>query len=374
MKNQQILTLKAGEKVIIKAHATLDVEGWDKDTLSIETDLNVQRIQREPEGLLLLFVDHAALKVPENARILVERASGNARIRNVKGRLEINSVSGNLAVEQAGEVTVNRVSGSCLVREITGSLCINGISGNLKGKGCYAGVQVDHVSAGVELLDLHAGAEVRANGDIRLGFSSESLEPVKLRSSADISINLPFELDAEIQVKSNAHLTELVLGERKETIHHRRHTLLVGDGRRKFELEAGGKVRIVAEKIQDSDIQKLFEELDVLWGELRTENLARREAQAGKPDEGSAVDEGIDVPLEEMKKAEQRVQMALRQVENRLQSMGYPPLPESAPEGDASSGAARDLTGERLIIMKLLGENKISLAEADKLLEALEQY
>lgn len=369
-KYQQRIPLNPEERIFIKAHATLDVEGWEKSDVSIETDMNVQRIRREDEGLFLLFVDDAAVRVPENAKLTIEKASGNARIRKVIGDLSIHSISGNLALQQVGNVEIARVSGSCLVQNVEGSLEIHGVSGTLRGKDCFGPVLADRVSGGVELVGLHAGAEIRSMGDIRLGFLSESVEPVRLRASTNIHLNLPFELDAEMKVKSNAHLTELVIGERQEKIHHRKHVLLVGEGRRKFELEAGGKVSIVAEQIEDTDILKLFEELETLWNELEKEQMARRQTGVGE-DSGEPETE---LSLEEMEVAETRVEQALAQVQNRLQSMGYEPDGDANPRDEEQSQMDGDITGERLIIMRLLGEKKISIEEADKLLEALEGY
>lgn len=376
-KYQQAIPLKPGEKVFIKAHATLDIEGWGKNEVSIETDLNVQRIRREDEGLFLMFVDDAAIKVPKQTEVVVQKASGNARLRKVIGSVEINSVSGNLAVQHAGKVKINRVSGGCLIQDIAGDLDIRSIGGSLKGKDFRGVVVADRISAGVELLGLQAGAEIRAMGDIRVSFLSESLEPIKLRSSASIYINLPFGLDAEMKVKSNAHLTELVIGERQEKIHHRKHVLLVGEGRRKFELESGGKVRIVAEQIEDTEILNLFEELETLWAELQKQNIARREAHNGISIMAdsigeAAMDDGVDISMEEMKAAEERVQFALNQVENRLQSLGYDS--GSVMETNTDQDDIIDITGERLIIMRLLEDNKISIDDADKLLEALEHH
>jgi hypothetical protein len=369
-KYQQLIPLNPKEKIFIKAHATLDVEGWGNPELSIETDLNVQKIRREEEGLFLLFVDDAAVKVPEDADIVVQKANGNARIRNVSGDLAVNSVSGNLAVQQAGNVNISRISGNCLVQNLKGRLDIHGVGGNLKGKDCFGQVKADRISAGVELYSLHAGAEIRSMGDIHLSFLSESEQPVYLRSTASIYLNLPFELNAEMKVKSNAQLTELVIGDRKEKIHHRKHVLLVGEGKRKYELVAGGKVRVVAEQIEDNEIIKLFEELETLWEELGRERLARREAE--KEDDGAEEEREFDVTQEEMKIAEERVQQALEQVENRLQSMGYDANQDSTITMEDQTQGNGDLTGERLIIMRLLGENKISIEDADKLLEALE--
>ena len=364
-KYQQLIPLQDEEKVLIKAHATLDVEGWEGTDVSIETDLNVQRIRREDGGLYLMFVDDASVKIPAHANLIIQKANGNARVRNVNGVIEVNSVSGNLAIQKASRVKVSRVSGNCLVQDVAGDLEIQGVGGNLKGKDCYGNVQIDKVNAGIELLGLHRGIDARAMGDVHVSFLQESSEPVRLRSAASIDLNMSFALDAEMKVRTNAHLTELVLEGRQEVIKHRKHVLLVGEGKRKYDLEANGKIRVVAGQVEDRDMLKLFEELEVLWDELNNESNARREAET---------EEAGEMSLEEMQVAEQRVQEAMQQVNERLQSMGYENAGAEANLEAVNSEDDGDITGERLIVMRLVGENKISIEEADRLLEALEGY
>jgi len=283
--------------------------------------------------------------------------------------LEVNAVLGNLAVQHAKDVNIRRVSGGFLVQDIGGDLSIHNVAGTLKGTDLYGGVKANRISAGVELFGLHAGADIRASGDIKLTFLTENPAPIILRSSASVYINMPFELNAKMKVKSNAQLTELILGDRKEKISHRKHTVIVGNGRRTMEIDASGRVTVVSEKIEDTEIIKLFEELEMLWAELKKESATRREATEKEFAGEEGADKGVDLTVEELKAAEERVQNAIEQVETRLQSLGYES--EANFDGDAEEHS-RDITGERLIIMRLLGENKLSIEEADKLLEALD--
>lgn len=372
-KHQHSMPFRPGDRVFVKAHATLDVEGWDKSEIWIETDLNVQRIQHESDGLHLVFIDDATIRLPSQSLLTIERAAGNARVRSIAGEVEIRTIEGNLAVQNANRVRVERVNGNCLFQNIGGEMEIRTIAGTLKGKDFLGRVLVDRVMGSADLSALHGGADVRSSGDIHVGFLTDTDAAVRLRSSGEITMNLPFGLDAEMRIRTDARLTELSIGERREKITHRKHTLLVGDGRRKFDLEAGGKIQIVAEKIEDREILKLFDELESLWEELGKENQARREARAANGAPAANAGEDSDLTQEEMRAAEQRVQSALKQVENTLQSLGYEPKTNPPAAGPVYGDIPVDLTGERMIIMRLVSEKKISLEEADKLLEALER-
>ena len=49
MKHQQKIVLIGGEQVKVKAHASLDIEGWEQPEVLINTDLNVQKISHEKD-------------------------------------------------------------------------------------------------------------------------------------------------------------------------------------------------------------------------------------------------------------------------------------------------------------------------------------
>ncbi|MCJ7625405.1 MAG: hypothetical protein MUO76_18050 [Anaerolineaceae bacterium] len=393
MKKQQLISLQQIEKIFIRAHATLDISGWEKSEISIDADINTQKIRQENNELFLLFIDDCELIVPVNIPIEVEKAYGNARVRGLSGPLDIQRVNGNLAVQQSGKVNISRVSGNCLVQEIKDGLNINRISGNLKGKNVQGMVNIERVSASVELFDIQSGANIRSNGDIHLSLTTNSTQEVNLRTSSDIFINIAANANAQFHVKSGAHRTEIQIGDLEESIHERHHITLVGDGSRKIKLEAGGKVVIKGEKQEDKEILILFEELENLWVELKAESSVRRNAREGaissenesakdtkKLTEEAEKDVFVSANLTNqltenaLKNAEERVQLALLRVKHRLQDLGYKNSLSSdyvADESDYGHGIEVSAE-ERLVVMRLLAEDKVSIEEADHLLEALE--
>jgi hypothetical protein len=376
MKHQQKIVLIGGEQVKVKAHASLDIEGWEQPEVLIKTDLNVQKISHEKDELSLIFMDDCELKVPKDVKVVIDRANGNARVRDLSGNLEINRVNGNLAVQNTRKTDISKVSGNCLVQDILDDLTVNQVFGSFKGKGVRGNVKVEKTSGGIELHSISSGAEMRSFGDIRVSISDDSTEPIKLRSSADIYLDLPLNASGEFHIKSGARLTELNIGDRKEKVVFHDHVLLLGSAARKFELQANGKVRITGEKMQDADILKLFEELDHLWQELRNESNLRREAvhskvttQSGEVDAAQDSDEKIN----QQKEAEARVQQAIQNVGLQLSKFGVDPSIAVETEAFDTNSTDEDLSSEeRLVVMRMLQENKISLEEADRLLEALE--
>lgn len=407
-KTQQTFQVKTDEKIYIRAHGNLDIQGWEKSELSIRTDLKVQRLERSEDAFRFVFVDDCDMSLPVDATVYLDRASGNARVRNLTKRLRIRRVNGTLALQNTADVEVEGISGSCLVQEIGGDLDIEKIDGSLRGEKVYGNLEVEKISGNVDLSGVTKKVRLRSYGKIHLSLSRDNVEEINLRSSGDIVLNLPLEADATIQVKTSARKAELKIGERSEVVRDREHTFVLGAGIQKINLDAAGKVNIVGEPVDPSDVAKLFKELDGLWEELKKESEARREAKdreihfevemMGKT--AQIVEQAMEgaiktigdpeftskITQEALDRTEKRVQDALRRVEEHLRIMGFDisqaPTPPSAPSApfappdpfeDLNEDEYKVTAEERLIIMQMLQQGKISVEEADQLLRALEE-
>lgn len=415
-KNHQTIPFQTGEKVIVRAHGTFDARGNDLHEIEMLTDLRVQRIEHSMGVMRFLFVDDCEMTLPSDTSLVIDRASQNARVRDMLTPLSINKVNGNLALINIDAARVDQVSGTCLVQQVKGELKITRIHGHLKGEGVRGTLVADRVSGSVELGGLSAGAKIRANGNIRASFSSSSLEEIVLISSSDIQIALPQNIDATVIVVSNGRKIEVDLPDHVETVRSRNHTFTLGEGKRKILLDASGKVKIIRATEEDLEMKRLFDELDELWDELKKESELRREAKSrGIPFELQMVDGVAQIAEQAMtgamraindtefttriarevtEKAEMRIQVALRRVEQEIRNLGYeldiptPPYTPTPPDISQAPGVnttdiknEEEVVGshdgvsaeERLVIMRMLQEKKITIEEADKLLRALEE-
>jgi hypothetical protein len=407
-KNEQIIHLDKSVRIVIKAHGNLDLQGWDKKEISIITDLNVQKIVRSGNEFNFIFVDDCEMRVPYDSPIIIERASGNARVRELMN-LVVRRVTGNLALQQLDVAEIEHVDGNCLLQDIKLKIKIGKVNGHLKGQNIRGPLTADRISGDVELPSVSAGAKIRSTGSIRLGLVTNSQEEVNLNASGKVLLTVPLDVDATFQVSTRSMKTELSIGSRTDVIKARDYETKFGEGRRKIVIEASDKVRISGEKLDETEMQELFKDLDELWEELKIQSDARREARekeipfgvhmvdrvAGVVDEAmeSAFRNINDIPLQinidekTIKNAEQRLQMAVQRIEQKIRNLGFdffedtnptaptPPTPPSPPSsGETYDDVQSEVSAEdRLVIIRMLQEKKISLEEADQLLESLEK-
>jgi hypothetical protein len=385
-RSQQIIAVEEDVTIVVKAHGNLDVIGWDRPEVGITTDINVQKVRHEKNLLRLLFVEDCELSVPQTSSLIIERVSENVRLRDIQQMVTINRVQGNLTVRNVQQININRVSEDCLLENIGGEIEIGRIGETLKGKNIQASIKVERVSGQVRLLGLGSGVEIRSGESIEASLVESNQEKVFLKSSENIFLHLPVNPNAALQVKSGGELIEFDTGDLQKKLNDPRCEIRIGNGSQKIVLDAGNRVKVTGEILDEKEILRLFSELDQLWLHLKEESKARQEAREEKVNweikmvNGAAkiaqeAMEGVgavagQIAEETIQQAESHVREALKRVEEQIRNLGY----EVSIEEDDYYREEKDpdvTAEEKLIVMRLLEQQKISVEEADRLLEVL---
>ncbi len=385
-KNQQMISVEPDVTIVVKAHGNLDVQGWERSEVGIVTDINVQKIRHENKLLRMLFVEDCELSIPQGGRLIVERVSGNARLRNLTNQLTVNKVQGNLAIQNVQTVSISRVADDCILENIEGVVEVGRIGENLKGKNLHSAIKVERVSGNIKLHSMGGKLDLRSEENIEISLTDQNHDAINLRASDNILLHLPVNPNAALQIKSSGEHIELSVGDYQKKINENRCEIRLGDGSQKIVLDSGNRVRVTGENLDENELLRLFEEMDVLWAKLKEDSEARRAARAQQVNweikmvEGAAkvAQEALNgvgviagqITEEAIVQAEQHVQEALRRVEEQIRNLGYDVWvgsEKSTPENETS-----DVTEEeKLIVMRLLQQHKISVEEADRLLEVL---
>ena len=121
--------------IVIKTHADLDLQGWDR--------LEVQVLSGQSHGLTVAQEDdmvriHSSddldLRVPAGAQITVERVSGDAHLRDIRGNLQIQRVGGDLSLKDVAAVEIMSVGGDCAGGlPASGGISVQRVGGDFSG-------------------------------------------------------------------------------------------------------------------------------------------------------------------------------------------------------------------------------------------------
>jgi len=401
-----ILNLTRDDPVIhLKAYGGVQITGVDQADVQCEITAPQLATLVEEDGHVYVTVNASCrLSVPVSSSIEIERGMGSVKISNIQNGINVEKVLGNLVLNDIATATIGKVGGNFSVRKASGSVQIEKVAGSLTvddvasfncekvGGNCYARdisgdfhldklggklmaqeirghtwvskIGGSFVARGLQLQeDIKVGGKIRlfnsdfsgltslkAGGDIDLGFS-EGVQDIKfsIQSGAQ-KIKIKTDLD-DLEIKDYSYEYEL------------------GDGLSAVSIAAGGSVTLTnqahssEENVGDivGDISDRFTYEESAFSELIQERIdsATRKAEAKV--------KTAEIRLDQIR---ERVAKHRGFDESHSDGAQSPPRPDPPITRPAGKKGATD--EERLMILKMLQDSKISVDEAEILFQALE--
>src|SRR5579859_3036913 len=169
-RNMQQQTFTAGKesKITIRdVSGDLDVQSWDQDSISVESDGTVSNHYQEGDSLMLDGCDSdLILRVPSDAEIRASHMEGDVSISNVR-RVQLQRIEGDVRLENIGlGVDIELIGEAIAIDSISGDLTVQNAS-SLRTKEEIAG---DVALTNVALIEME-----RAEGDLMLKHSETAV-------------------------------------------------------------------------------------------------------------------------------------------------------------------------------------------------------
>ena len=338
----------------------LRLVGWENDEILVRSDEDVVMLQQDGDDVNITCQGDLALNMPKNSQVHILTVNGDMSVRGLVGDFEAEAVNGDVAIRDAGTVTlgavdsdfnlrgaqgdvrVKSVGGDASLREVTGSLTLDSVSDDLSIRGVGGNLKVD------------VGADVVVHLDPRPG------QAYSVMAGDDIMLILPDDTNATLTLngdKINVHLP----GIQPKDITSRVVTL--GDGSAQIKLDAGGDVLVTNRQDAAASADEfgnfagvMFDwgswgrEIGQDWGNIGREIGARVSRQA----------------QEAARRAERKVRHSVGHRNARMKwTWDFDNMPK-APKREPVSEE------ERMTILRMLAEKKITSEEAEQLLSALE--
>lgn len=335
----------------------LSVIGWDGEDLLIKADDDEMRIEQNGGNISLSCKDDLSLRVPKGSLLLLKTVGGDAAIRGVMGDIELKEVGGDLSIREAGSIAIDTVHADFSLRGARKNLYLKNAHGDVSIRDVEGNVTLDSVADDLALRGARGNIKVNVGEDVVVYLEPKPDGEYSITAGDDILLVLPPNANATLTV----HGDEIELdwpGIKDEDVTERVVTL--GNGSAKIYLNAGGDVRVSnnAAAGESADEFGNFAGLNFDWSGFG-ERISRRVEQATA-------------------RATKRVEEAARRAERHARhgkrgltfgrwnwdfdSKGNPPPPPSEPVSE----------DERMAILKMLAEKKITAEQAEQLLAALE--
>jgi hypothetical protein len=342
----------------------LSVVGWDGEDILIKTDEDELTLQHNGEEISFSCTDDVSLRIPRDASLFIERIGGDMALRGVMGNVEIKEIDNDLSMREVGSVAIDTIKADFSLRGAKGNLYVKSVGGDVSVRDVEGNITLDSVADDLALRGARGNVKVNVGEDV----------VVYLEPKADGAYSITAGDDILLVLKPNANVTLSMHGDeidvdwpgvdKQDDITER--VLVLGDGSAKISLNAGGDIRVTndAEAGNSAEDFGNFAGMNFDWsgfGERISRQVAEATSRAAKRAEEAA------------RRVERHAERQARRWKGNVKAgrwnweMGpkgvpTPPTPPSEPVAEE----------ERMAVLKMLAEKKITAEQAEQLLNALE--
>ena len=385
-------TLKIGD-----LPGDLRLKGWERDEIQAKTSGDVLEIVIEDETVSLTCDDDLIISLPQTAKIEIGAIAGDASIRSLATSLNLTEIGGDLVLRHVGKVDIRNIGGDLVMRHGI-SLKVDNVGDDASIRGVTGDVFIANVGSDLHLREVQGNLEANIGDDAVLYLHPHDDATYQVNAGDDIMLRLAADsLDVEMTLSAGNHLA-VNLPDVEKTDDNPR-TLSLGLATAKLTFSAGNDLRVtnranawedfadfdtfvetdfsgladnfaenisgLMEEFPDTFVERFSEKLDTFPDEFVEKIISKVDSSTRK------MDQKMRQAEHKMRRAEHKARRAARQAErkaerHKIKFRGIRPPNAPTPP---SSPVSED---ERLLILKMLEEKKISASDAEKLLSALE--
>jgi hypothetical protein len=367
---------------VTTAPGDLRVTGWDLDEISAKTDGDVLDILLDGDVVTISCDSDLILNIPRRLALDIEAVSGDADVRELPGGVTLRQVEGDLSLRTVGAASIGTVMGDVEARE-SGPLTIDSIQADLSirgGKGDFSArsiegdvslneiqgnVNLDAVMDDLYVRGVNGNLNAHVEGDAVLYLQPAEGRAINVIAEGDILLHMSGRASAALTLSAGDadDIREEMPGVPKRDGTNPRAVIL-GSGGAAINLKAEGDVMVTS---RESDWESAAEfDFGGSWPlpEDFSERINRRVQDATR--------RAAERSEAAMRRAEDNMRRAednMRRQHGRRFSFnwssgrgGHSPVPPSEPVSEE----------ERMTILRMLQEKKITSDDAEKLLSALE--
>lgn len=378
---QQVLLTGDRPVIVVEAiHGDLHVMGWERaEVLARARSDSDLSLNQRGDQVLLTCHDDCVLRVPQSATLELVNVMGDARVKLTHGGLTVRQAS-DLAIHGAGHTTIESVRGDCVIKAIAGDLQVNRVGGDLFVRDVQGQCVVTAVGGDIRIGGIGRMASASAGGDISLSLTPAPGQQYQFTAGGDIRARVPANANARFIMTSRADNIRVRIAGLPNGAGQGVRRVTLGDGSAEVILTAGGDISLSsdsgAQNIDDlgARLDAEFSRIGDLIGQ-RTQEAAQRMASRIEAKAQRAARKAERMAQRVAREAEQQSHGWMRQghpFEGRHFAGPFTPPPPPGAQAPARTGAQPVTDEERLIVLRMVEQKKITVEQAEKLLAALE--
>lgn len=421
MAQKTIATTLAPSVNIQAVQGSLQVKGWDRSEVLLRTRDESAVLERQDDRILIRCLGDCEVRLPRDASVIATKIHGNARFMLLEGELRIDQVLGSLAMRDIDLAQVGNIHGNLVVKQASGDLRVGQVLGSALARDVQGDCSLQRIAGNLDLRDTEGDIDVSVQGNARVRLCLLAGKQYRIQANGDLQCVVPEDASLRVNFRSQGRRIQVQLPDGKTTLAEEIYSLNLGNGEAEMALIAGGTLLFVSREADWTEMENVQDELNEAFAEfseelgqqisgemeaqietqmeLLNEHLAKletlvstsgmsqveadrvmRRAREARERANARAQERIRRAREKMERkleaAQRKSEMKMKAAERRSspqprQSWKFewpaPPAPPAGPEAPESVSDE-----ERLMILQMLEQKKISIAEAEQLLAALE--
>jgi hypothetical protein len=355
----------------------ISVVGWDGNEILIKADDDEVTLEQNGDEVRFSCADDVSLRIPKGSNLSFTAIRGDASVRGVSGNIEIKVIDGDLSMRDVGSVTIDTITSDFSLRGARGNLYVRNATGDVSIRDVEGTVILDSVADDLALRGARGNIKVNVGEDVVVYLEPRDDGEYLVTAGDDILLVLPPNANATVTMQGDeidVHWPGV-----EEDPEATERVVTLGSGAAKIVLSAGGDVRLTnqANAAESADEFGNFAGLNFDWsgfGERISRQVERATGQAARRAEEAARRAG-KLAEDAARRAERHAERHARRWGGRVNfgpgpSWDFGPKGVPTPPGVPKSEPVAD--EERMAILQMLQEKKITSEQAEQLLRALE--
>lgn len=360
-------TISAGRTPTIQIESIsgdLSLVGWEGDDILLKADDEELQVNQDGDQVKISCSDDLSMRVPKGASVFIKSISGDASIRGLMGSIELKDISGDLSMRDVNSVAIETVHSDFSLRGSKGNLSIRKADADVSVRDVDGNVALESISDDLALRDVRGSISANVGEDVVMYLNPQPGAAYSVTAGDDILLVMPPKANAMLTLSADEIDVDWDGVDNDEDATSRVVTL--GDGSAAFTLSAGGDIRVSnrADAGDSAEDFGNFAGMGMDWsgfGERISRRVEQVAARATRKAEEAA------------RRAEHKARDAERRSRRfkgglEIGRWGW----DFSPKGVPVPPKPQVSEEERVAILKMLQEKKITAEQAEQLLAALE--
>jgi hypothetical protein len=338
----------------------LRLVGWGNDEILVRSDEDVVTLQQNGDEVSISCQDDLALNVPKDSQVHILTVNGDTSVRGLVGAFEADLLNGDVAMRNVGKVTLGAVESDFSLRGAKGDAHVKSVGGDASLRGVDGSLTLDSVSDDLAIRGVGGNLKVDVDADVVIHLEPNPGQEYSVVAGDDIMLVLPEDANATLTLNADRVAVNFP-GVKPDDSTSK--VVKLGKGAARINLNAGGRLLVST----DTGAADSADEFGNFAGMMFDWGSWGRELGQDWGNIGREIGERVSRQAQQAaRRAERKVRKAAGRRHGRMKwTMDFDNLPKPPKREPVSEG-------ERMTILRMLAEKKITSEEAEQLLSALE--